>query len=463
MYPSARRRLSAGFLMFFFLPRKKEKKKKKRLGLLSIVFYIMSFARSLLRRRVLDSRSLNARGFSTGVTPTLAAAAPVAVLPEGTQVLNGLPDISFLGPSFLDEGFPSWWPLLWPQYGLMKIVEGFHEHGGLEWCSAVVATSIALRAGTFFLFIRSNRTGALLQCHQESIGEFNKRMEVLKAAGDKAAQQAVVKDYFAFLKSVDINLGKGMVLPTICNILLAGSFFTGLRKLALQAHTIPGLLEPSATSGWWLKALHLPDPTYILPASSIVFSIAAIYATNNIQGYPQADLSPGGQKLIFASLSGLFNIVALNFPAVRFGDLNWLVSFPTPCAYSQPYPHITTLTKYWQSVQIYLAVTSASMLLQQSALRVPAFRQAFGYPSGWPLSQEVIDARFAKAATSETKSQFSEALVAMKPFFRFNSALARGRLDFNELRGPPKQTYLGFFGLRDPGAPPPPPTNSKPV
>ena len=167
------------------------------------------------------------------------------------------------------------------------------------------------------LFISSNRTGALLQFHQDNISEYNKRMETLKAAGDVPAQQAVVNEYFAFLKSVNINLGKGMVLPTFCNIVLAGSYFTGLRKMAVQGHTIPGLLEPSATAGWWLTGLHLPDPTYILPATSIAFSVAAIYATNNIQGYPQLGLSAGGQKLLFSSLSGLFNLLALSFPSVR--------------------------------------------------------------------------------------------------------------------------------------------------
>ena len=129
---------------------------------------------------------------------------------------------------------------------------------------------------------------------------------------------------------------------------------------------------------------------------------------------------------------------------------------PPPTHTHLPYSLFSPF-RHHQSVQIYLAVTSMSMLSQQGALRVPKIRQAFGYPSGWPLPQSVIDERFAKAAASGTKSQFTEGLAVMKPLFRFFSGLAKGKADLQEFRGEPQQSYLGFFGLRDPGAPLPPP------
>lgn len=256
----------------------------------------------------------------------VTSVSPSLVHPDtsGIVVQHGLPDLSFAGPSFLAEGFPTWWPLLWPQYGLMRGVELLHTVGGLEWCGAVVCASVVLRAGTFFLFIRSNRTSALLQYHQEALAEYNKRMEAAKAAGaDAPAQQALVKEYFTFMKSVGVNLFSGMMIPTFINVVIAGSYFTGLRKMAMQAHTIPGMLAPEATAGTFLTALHLPDPTFILPAASVVFSVGAIYATSNIQGYPQAGLTPGGQKLIFGTLSTLFNAVAISFPAVSARYDGW--------------------------------------------------------------------------------------------------------------------------------------------
>ena len=106
-----------------------------------------------------------------------------------------------------------------------------------------------------------------------------------------------------------------------------------------------------------------------------------------------------------------------------------------------------------QSVQLYLTVTSATMLVQQGLLRTTAVKRFFGFPSDWPLSQKVLQERAEKRA-AQGKAGGSPMLEGMKdfaPLFRIASDLAEGKL-----RSRPKHVYLGFMGLREPGVPPPP-------
>ena len=234
---------------------------------------------------------------------------------------TGLPNLALLGPSFLDAGFPAASPHLWAQYGLMKGVEGLHEVGGLEWWGAVAAASVGLRCATFVLFfVRSTRMGAWMQHYSETLTGFTDRLTAERAAGNKEGSAAVMKEYFAFMATKDLSLAKNIVAPAVAQLVIFASFFTGLRKLAEEAHLVPGLAAQQACEGTWLLALHLPDPTYALPIASAILSAAAIAANPNMAGVPQAELTPGGQKVIFGSMATLFNLAACTFPSVRVGD-----------------------------------------------------------------------------------------------------------------------------------------------
>lgn len=77
-----------------------------------------------------------------------------------------------------------------------------------------------------------------------------------------------------------------------------------------------------------------PPPNQLhvqLPLSHTSFNVSA--------GMPQLDLTPGGQRVIFGALSVVFNLMTFVLPA---------------------------------SLQIYITATSATMLLQQLLLRIPA-------------------------------------------------------------------------------------------
>ena len=235
-------------------------------------------------------------------------------------VLDGgaLPLLDLAGPSFLAAGFPLANPLLWAQYALMSGVELAHTAGGLEWWAAVAASSVALRAVTFSaLFMRSTRMGAWMQHHAPALAAYTDRLAADRKAGNKEAADATLKEYFAFMKAKDLNLISNIVAPLFIQLVTFASFFTGLRKLAEQAHLVPGLGTAQAVEGTWLLALHLPDPLFVLPVASAALSVAAIAANPNMAGIPQAELTAGGQKVVFGAFATLFNLASAVFPSVR--------------------------------------------------------------------------------------------------------------------------------------------------
>ena len=104
-----------------------------------------------------------------------------------------------------------------------------------------------------------------------------------------------------------------------------------------------------------------------------------------------------------------------------------------------------------QALQLYIATTALTMLLQQCVLRLAGFRRWYGFPDDWPLPPE----RVADIARKRGITMFKD----MAPLFRRFSALGEG--DFRRFvsgaSATPQQIYVSKWGLRDPGIPPPPP------
>lgn len=197
------------------------------------------------------------------------------------------------------------------------------------------------------------------------------------------------------------------------------TLFTVLRTYAREAHLIPGFASGGTA---WFTALHLPDPTGTLPILSACLSIASIAANNNMQGIPQLDLTPGGQRVLFGSLSAFFSVATLWMPA---------------------------------SVQLYITITSGTMLLQQALLRVKPLRAAIGFPDGWPIPPEVFAERTRKrlAEGGEELNPAVSSLTGFKGLLGFMSRVAEGKFTRE-----PRHVYVSVSGLRDPGAPPAPAT-----
>jgi len=214
------------------------------------------------------------------------------------------------------------------------------------------------------------------------------------------------------------------MLPALVQLPIFVTFFSTLRQAAYEAHLTPMHGLATGDGLLWISALHLPDPTFTLPLISSALSVVAIMINRNLQGAPQVDLTPGGQKLLFGALSVVFNLFA-----------GWLPA----------------------TVQIYITVTSGTMLMQQGMLRLAPLRSALSFPKDWPMSAEAIAERqrrrtLAGGESANSANMMVESMRGLQPLFRRASRIANGEF-FPE----PKHQYVSIFGLSYPGIPPPPP------
>jgi membrane protein insertase Oxa1/YidC/SpoIIIJ len=261
-----------------------------------------------------DAVGAAAAALLPGVLP--GGVAPVAAPLQAVPTYGAYPDFSLVSPHFLDAGMP-WNPFYVVQYWSMVGVDFLHAGCGLGWPAAVVAGSLALRAATFPFFMQSQLFGARMQLIGPAMQDLMARTSAASSAGDTGAVADARAGIQRLMASHNLSYTRGVFLPMFGQIYLLTSFFTGLLKMANQAHLHGSVGLPQAVEGTWLLAMHAPDPLYVLPAVATVASIMATLANPNVQGMPAAGLTPGGMRLGLGALSGLFGLVSLNFPAVR--------------------------------------------------------------------------------------------------------------------------------------------------
>lgn len=299
----------------------------------------------------------------------------------------------------------------------MKLMNWLHVECGMEWWVAVATVSLAIRAGTLPLFLLSVKTGAKMQQHTEQLQKFGDAIAAIKGSNDVNAMRSVMAERKAYMQKNGLKM-RYVFLPMLVQVPIFISVFRALRTFASEAHLVPGFANGGTA---WFPALHLPDPTGIIPITGVALAVGSIAFNNNVQGIPQAGLTPGGQKVLFGGMAGLFGLISLAFPA---------------------------------DLQIYVATTSLTMLLQQVVLRIKGFPQMLGFPDNWPLSPEEIAARARKRAEMGIKENnpIISGLSGFRPLFVRASRIAEGKFS-----GVPTHEYLTITGLRNPGAPPPPP------
>jgi hypothetical protein len=259
-----------------------------------------------------------------------------------------------------------------------------------------------------------------MQHHADAIAAFSEQQQAAQRAKDAEAMRRAFADRGAFMRRHGL-LMRYVMLPALVQLPVFVTFFSTLRQLAREAHLPP--LQGAATEPFLhLASLHLPDPTFAIPLASAALAAAAIGINRNLQGAPQLDLTAGGQRLLFGSLSVVFNLATGVLPA---------------------------------AVQLYIGVTSLTMLLQQAALRLAPARRLLGFPSDWPLPPEVVAERQRRReqAGNANANFMIEGMRGLQPLFRRVSRLAAG-----DPWPEPKHQFVSLMGLSHPGAPPPPDT-----
>ena len=223
---------------------------------------------------------------------------------------------------------------------------------------------------SLFLSLLQVRGASRMQLHSEEVADFQVRLKAAQASGDSDKLAQVGGEFRDFMKA------KRLPSPFVFlrNILIQMPLFIGtfvaLRGLASEAHLIPGFspavaaassalgaaggaaavstaTAASATasaaaatataaasalpSAVWFSSLHLPDPTFILPITSLSLSAISILSNPNMMGIPQAELTPGGQRLLLLTLGGVFGYVAVSMPAVSRREHEGAICVESQC------------------------------------------------------------------------------------------------------------------------------------
>jgi len=181
-----------------------------------------------------------------------AAISPNATEPSLSNIvrINGFPDLT-LTTSYLEEG--SWYISQW-----MRPVALAHDVLGLEWWAAIAAVSVGLRLAVAPLFFLQISTGAAFQEHTEATVDFQRRWAAMKDNREAITELAVERRNY--MKRHGLRMSY-ILVPTIAQLVVGVSFFWALRRLAAEAHLLPGFLEGGVAS---FTQLYAPDAFVLL-------------------------------------------------------------------------------------------------------------------------------------------------------------------------------------------------------
>jgi YidC/Oxa1 family membrane protein insertase len=333
---------------------------------------------------------------------------------------------------------------LHPAVTTMKLLNELQLATNWHWCFVIFSTTVFLRALTaVYAFFPSIVTASKMQSLQPQIQAFGDRIRDAQRSGQNV--QAILQEQLTFMRAHNVSPWR-LLKPMLIQAPLFMAFFLALRTLALEAHLIPSLTNPSLTSisfeglkvvdtfsffSLTLPAMYLPDPSGLfgfgLPFFSILASLASVLINPNMQGIPQMELSKKGQKVLFSFFIVFFTAAIVNAPA---------------------------------TIQVYIFTTALTMLVQQLMLRSKAFQRFLGLPSNWPPSPQSLQELASKRLSPA--SGIAASLSGFSPIGRFCSTLAdkvpglvkQGKLQAAYLSlFPPKNTYIGIWGLKQPNAP----------
>ena len=222
------------------------------------------------------------------------------------SVIGRFPDYTVTVPTSGGTGWTDW-----IMHGFQLPFEFLHGSLGLPWWAAIITGSLLVRGITASTVLKAIRSGARMQAHMDDIQQFQQKMTEAQAAGDKLRMLSVRADMTAFMKRNKISFLAAFA-PLLQIPFLIGMFWA-VQRFARDAHLLDGFMDGGAA---WFPALCAPDPTFVIPIAGVAMSIASVWTNPAVNGIPQAELTPRGQRILFTSLATLFSWVAFTFPAV---------------------------------------------------------------------------------------------------------------------------------------------------
>ena len=141
------------------------------------------------------------------------------------------------------------------------LLEHVHIYSGLPWSLSIIATTLLVRVGVFYFYIRQADTAARTAALSPIVKPLNEKMLERMRAGDQQTAMTYRKQISAVYKDADIHPFKAALGPLMQAMLGFGAFrlIRGMADLPVPGLQSEGLL--------WIADLTKSDPYMILPVA----------------------------------------------------------------------------------------------------------------------------------------------------------------------------------------------------
>jgi YidC/Oxa1 family membrane protein insertase len=141
------------------------------------------------------------------------------------------------------------------------LLEHVHIYSGLPWSLSIIATTLLVRVGVFYFYIRQADTAARTAALSPIVKPLNEKMLEHMRAGNQQAAMTYRKQISAVYKDADIHPFKAALGPLLQAMLGFGAFrlIRGMADLPVPGLQNEGLL--------WIADLTISDPYLILPVA----------------------------------------------------------------------------------------------------------------------------------------------------------------------------------------------------
>ena len=188
-------------------------------------------------------------------TPDVSSLSVDDVTSQGIEDIANIPErIGYLKEIGLDYG---WGPTSTVQW----LLEHVHIYSGLPWSLSIIATTLLVRVGVFYFYIRQADTAARTAALSPIVKPLNEKMLEHMRAGNQQAAMTYRKQISAVYKDADIHPFKAALGPVMQAMLGFGAFrlIRGMADLPVPGLQNEGLL--------WIADLTKSDPYLILPVA----------------------------------------------------------------------------------------------------------------------------------------------------------------------------------------------------
>lgn len=181
--------------------------------------------------------------------------------PEAVHAAMRVGDLKLMG---LDHSFinPAGW--------LRDAFEAIHVGFGLPWWGTILVTTLCLRLALFPLIIRMQAHGARMAAISDQQKVLMEKMTQARTAGDAMAQQVYTGQLQQLWKDHDVHPVRALGLPML-QMPLFLSFFFAIRGMVTLP--VPQMKEGGLA---WFTDLTVADPYFVLPVTSMLFTLAVI-------------------------------------------------------------------------------------------------------------------------------------------------------------------------------------------